>query len=539
MTMLVFDSGHGGVMINRKLSQCGLNIKLIGYFDRKNMPYGEKSKEEIECFTRAAIEYLNESDKANKNMCMIIACNTAAVTVDFGALKKQYPHIHFIEPVKNTLKRIRALPEGSRIGVIGTRGTERSGVYQKLGYVLATPLLAVLVEMLDRARYSANEQQQSELNNIAKDIVRVDLREFIERNEISHLVLACTHYHYLIKIIEEEFPQLRERIISTRDSVIDEVREFLKCRLVGPGELEARVVGTVREGKDMDRIIQEAIIRSSLKAEEKVFLGGHTSGIKARVLKQEIKADDIQDMGFIDINMIKVALKEKEIRVSLNGIQTSSSLITPRITGACVTTTSEQKGLTASSSLDKGLPIKRNEIDSRKLLGSILRGRHTLEKSSASALYFNEKIFTPGDLLCDLLSIRAPPAPSGKSSTKFSSSAIEAWLCPELILEIARRIGIDAQEVSRWKYPRLIEEFYRRLNRLDEALMPDDRVTMSYISQDSMLIFQLISIIQEVPGARRVLSVGIGNAPWEIAARQRGHTVIGIDLNSWSLRLVK
>ena len=217
----------------------------------------------------------------------------------------------------------------------------------------------------------------------------------------------------------------------------------------------------------------------------------------------------------------------------------SSSLSTGRMFGACVTTTSEQKGLTVSSSLDKGLPVKRNEIDSRKLLGSILRGRHTLEKSSASALYFNEKIFTPGDLLCDLLSIRAPPAPSGKSSTKFSSSAIEAWLCPALILEIARRIGIDAQEVSRWKYPRLIEEFYRHLNHLDETLMPDDRVTMSYISQDSMLIFQLISIIQEVPGAQRVLSVGIGNAPWEIAARQRGHTVIGIDLNSWSLRLVK
>ena len=41
--------------------------------------------------------------------------------------------------------------------------------------------------------------------------------------------------------------------------------------------------------------------------------------------------------------------------------------------------------------------------------------------------------------MCDLLSIRAPPARSGKSSAKFSSSALQAWLCPALILEIAQR----------------------------------------------------------------------------------------------------
>ena len=92
---------------------------------------------------------------------------------------------------------------------------------------------------------------------------------------------------------------------------------------------------------------------------------------------------------------------------------TSSSLSAQKIVGACVTTKSGQEGVLASSSLDKGLPIKRNEIDNRRPLGIISGKIYKLEELSASSLYAKEMRVALSEHLRGPSNSQAPPIFAG------------------------------------------------------------------------------------------------------------------------------
>lgn len=192
----VFDSGLGGLTVLKNFLKLLPEYNYLYLGDNARLPYGEKSSETIYEYSRQALSFLFDS---GCNL-VIIACNTASAQ----ALRKlQQEYLIKNHPNKRVLGVIKPLAEEvlkkkkKVVGVIGTRSTINSKAYIKEVQSIdeeikieqvATPLLVPLIE---NAWHKKPE---------TKMILKKYLRRLKDK-KISMLILACTHYPFLIKDI--------------------------------------------------------------------------------------------------------------------------------------------------------------------------------------------------------------------------------------------------------------------------------------------------------------------------------------------------
>ena len=186
-TIGVFDSGVGGLTvlqaIHRRLP--GESTAYLG--DTARVPYGPRSPELVirYCIDNARF-LLNQDLKL-----LVIACNTAsAVAMDVLQKMLAIPVIGVIEP---GARAAAAATRNNRIGVIGTRGTVKSGAYQsairkqRSGMEIracACPLFVPLAEEGWTDGHIAQLTAESYLSSF---------RDF----GMDTLLLGCTHYPLL------------------------------------------------------------------------------------------------------------------------------------------------------------------------------------------------------------------------------------------------------------------------------------------------------------------------------------------------------
>ncbi len=196
MRIGIFDSGIGGLVIARAIVKRLPQYDYVYLGDTQRVPYGNRSQETIYKFTREAVDYLFRTQNC---ALIIVACNTAS-TVALRRLQHEYLPKHF--PKRRILGVIRPTAEavtkyaGRRIGILATATTVASKAYireikkQKLKavhvYQQAAPLLVPLLE----------QNAQRWLKPIASEYIRPLLR-----HKIDTLVLGCTHYPLVKKLI--------------------------------------------------------------------------------------------------------------------------------------------------------------------------------------------------------------------------------------------------------------------------------------------------------------------------------------------------
>ena len=116
----VFDSGIGGLNVLNNLVQSFPNEDFLYVGDNLNVPYGVKTKEQLENIISKVFRYF---EKQNVK-AIVIACNTASVASE--NLKCSVPIFRIIEPTaKNALK------VSNNIGVLATNFTIESKGYDK------------------------------------------------------------------------------------------------------------------------------------------------------------------------------------------------------------------------------------------------------------------------------------------------------------------------------------------------------------------------------------------------------------------------
>ena len=190
----VFDSGIGGLTVANAISKLLPNEQIIYFGDTAHLPYGDKSKELIRSYATTITDFL-----LHKKNCkaVVIACNTASAAA-YEVLRDTYkgiaPVINVIDPM---IEAVIADEEIKKVGVIATKTTISSVVYQEkfsrrkpslLYTELATPLLA---SMIEEGYYH---------NNISEAVIEKYLSDDA-LNGIDALVLACTHYPLIKKQI--------------------------------------------------------------------------------------------------------------------------------------------------------------------------------------------------------------------------------------------------------------------------------------------------------------------------------------------------
>lgn len=213
----IFDSGIGGLTIANAIKEVLPNENIIYFGDTKHLPYGEKSEESIQYYSKKIINFLVEK----KCKTIVIACNSASSVVSKSVLQsaKNIKVYNVIDPVVNEVVKICS---NYNIGVIGTKATIGSGIYtNKIKEMcssakvssLATPLLAPMIE-----EGFINEEIS---NKVISNYLLDD-----SLNNIDHLILACTHYPLIQNEINEYYKG-KVNVIDSAKIVAHHIAESL------------------------------------------------------------------------------------------------------------------------------------------------------------------------------------------------------------------------------------------------------------------------------------------------------------------------
>jgi glutamate racemase len=214
----IFDSGIGGLTVARAVHELLPMERIIYFGDTAHLPYGDKSTAAIQSYA------IKISDVLLKHKCkvILIACNTASAAA-FQLLKEyagsRAKVINVIDPM---VKFVGDHYAGKKVGLIGTKRTIASNVYQRkidklesaiTLHSLATPLLAPMVE----EGFFNNAVSTSIINNYLQD-------KSLEG--IEALILGCTHYP-LIKDQIADFYQQKVSILDSSGVVAQHLRDYL------------------------------------------------------------------------------------------------------------------------------------------------------------------------------------------------------------------------------------------------------------------------------------------------------------------------
>jgi len=210
----VMDSGMGGLTVVRSLIAKHVPASLIYVGDNANMPYGNKSSEEIIALSKAMIEALI----AQKVDAIAIACNTISTLVERLRPMTSIPLIDIIRP---TARYIAACGQ-KQIGLFATEFTVKSGLYAKFAKEINPEVQLYAVASRSLAAYidTAIEDEAS----IRQEIARM-LDELASLANVHTIVLGCTHYPIVLPIFKALAPQIT--FIDPADLQAEEVLRYL------------------------------------------------------------------------------------------------------------------------------------------------------------------------------------------------------------------------------------------------------------------------------------------------------------------------
>ncbi len=206
--------------VARAVEQLLPSYPLLYLGDIARTPYGTKS-------ARTIIDYSVENTSflvQNGAKVIVIACNSAS-SVATERLRREFD-IPIIEVITPAIDQALAISHTGRIGIIGTRATIRSGVYEdKLrrrspGYKVFSKACPLLVPLVEEGWINKRE---------TKMILRRYLHE-LKNQQIDTLILGCTHYPLLKDLIQARIGRKVRLIDSSAATAL-----FLKTALEKDG----------------------------------------------------------------------------------------------------------------------------------------------------------------------------------------------------------------------------------------------------------------------------------------------------------------
>jgi len=189
----VFDSGVGGLSVLREIRRQLPAEDLLFVADQAHVPYGPRSLSQVRDFSREITNYL----LSRGARLIVVACNTASAAA-LRYLREAFPETPFVgmEPA------IKPAAEGTRSGIVGvlaTPATFQGELYNSVverfarGVTVPPDTCDGLVAQIERGELDTPETRR---------ILEKALRPMVEHG-VDSVVLGCTHYPFVIPLIEE------------------------------------------------------------------------------------------------------------------------------------------------------------------------------------------------------------------------------------------------------------------------------------------------------------------------------------------------
>lgn len=255
----VFDSGIGGLTVLKELVERLPGYRFIYFGDTARTPYGTKSPETIIRYAIEDTEFLLRHGAR----IVVVACHSAS-SVATEALKARFPEVPIFEVVTPSVRKALAVTRRKVIGVIGTRATIESGIYERLlrardpevrVYGRACPLLVPLVE--------EGWLKKPETRMIVKKCLLP-----LKMRGVDTLVLGCTHYPVLKRVIQAKAGR-RVTLVDPAEELAEEVRAYVESHEALPLE------------KDGEPLIFVSDLTPAFERVARIFLGRQVKLLKA------------------------------------------------------------------------------------------------------------------------------------------------------------------------------------------------------------------------------------------------------------------
>ncbi|WP_058970377.1 glutamate racemase [Type-D symbiont of Plautia stali] len=198
-TVLVFDSGVGGLSVYDEVRQLLPDLHYLYAFDNEGFPYGEKSEDFIVDRVVAVVHAITQRFPL---ALVIIACNSAS-TVSLPALRERFEF-----PVVGVVPAIKPAARLTRNGVVGllaTRGTVKRPYTHEL---VAQFARECKIEMLGSAELVELAEAKLHGEEVELSDVRRAVQPWLRMKEPPDtVVLGCTHFPLLRDELQMVLPE--------------------------------------------------------------------------------------------------------------------------------------------------------------------------------------------------------------------------------------------------------------------------------------------------------------------------------------------
>ena len=214
----IFDSGIGGLSVLRVIRLQMPEESVIYFGDQGHIPYGPRQMEQIRDFSEAITNFLLERNAK----IIIVACNTASAAA-LKYLREKFPAVQFVG-MEPAVKPAAEITQTGKVGVLATPATFQGALYASVVERFANG-----VELFQNTCNGL--VQQIEQGNLTGDKTRKILEDalypMIEKN-IDTVVLGCTHYPFVIPLIQEIVGE-KVRVIDPAPAVAKQVKRLLEA----------------------------------------------------------------------------------------------------------------------------------------------------------------------------------------------------------------------------------------------------------------------------------------------------------------------
>ena len=189
----VFDSGFGGLSILRQIHAMLPQEDVVFLADQAHVPYGNRSLQEVRAFSEEIARYLIERGVK----LIVVACNTASAAALYH-LRQSFPSFPFVG-MEPAVKPAAQSTQTRVVGVLATPATFQGALFASVVERFANDVTVLqqtlphLVEQIEAGDFTG-----SATRGILERAVEPLLAEGVDT-----LVLACTHYPFIIPILQQ------------------------------------------------------------------------------------------------------------------------------------------------------------------------------------------------------------------------------------------------------------------------------------------------------------------------------------------------
>lgn len=215
----IFDSGVGGITVLREIIHQLPHEDILYVADQIHVPYGQRPLEEVRNFAHAITDYL--LSKGAK--LIVVACNTASAAA-LKSLRQSHPHIPFVG-MEPAVKPAAESTKSGAVGVLATPATFQGALYASVierfaqGVTIYQHTCPGLVQEIEKGDFDSNTSRK---------ILEDALLPMLEKN-IDTVVLGCTHYPFVIPLIQEIVGE-QARVIDPAPAVARQTFRMLEQR---------------------------------------------------------------------------------------------------------------------------------------------------------------------------------------------------------------------------------------------------------------------------------------------------------------------